>query len=160
MENSAIKLKYKNVTTFNRYEFTSFMTKLKKTSTNNIAANNIHQVLKEIKRILKIVIDSYYTEVGDVYAKRNENGEIDREGADPAHTKFFKPDEAKIEEFEKAEKIWGEQEIEFKWKLLTPSDLKDISVSAEEIEMLGDIYSQENGPGIPNLQNISQMKRK
>ena len=36
------------------------------------------------------------------------------------------------------------------WRPLTPDTLSEIKVTAKELDLLGDLYTEENGPGVPS----------
>lgn len=155
MEKIAIKLKYKDVATLNTFDGQSLLMKLKKTPTNQQAASHINHILKEIERMREEIMQTYLTDVREAYAKRSEDGSIDQSEAEATgqkdNKKFFVVDPAKKAEYEKALEAFNEREIFCGWRALSPSALKDIQVSAEEIGMLSDMYSEQEGPGIPAL---------
>jgi hypothetical protein len=137
------------------------ISKLEHTSTDNKSAAQIYQITKRYHAAVKQIRADYQKEVIDVYAKKNESGKIIPSTTNP---NGFDIIEGKEEEFTKAAEDFGKKTYTFKgeeprphaFKRLTPTTLVDVKLTAKEIGILGDLYSDEGGPGVPNENNVVQ----
>lgn len=141
-----IKMKYKDIKSF---EFSQLAAKLANTATINARANHIRHIIKELNKAGEQISAEYKSDLIDVYAKKGEDGKVARPEGDP---NGFTPDETKMDEFIKAQEEFGEREAEINWRPLTPETLSDIKLTAKELDLLGDLFTDDNGPGIPQLQ--------
>lgn len=141
-----LKIKYKDIKSF---EFSQLAAKLANSPTINVRANHIRHIIKELNAAGDQISKEYKTDLIDVYAKKDEEGKIVRPEGDP---NGFTPDETKMEEFLKAQETFGDREAEINWRPLTPDTLSDIKLTAKELDLLGDLFTDDNGPGVPTLQ--------
>jgi hypothetical protein len=138
-----IKLKYSDAGSF---EFVQLLTKLYRLPTNNKSSNLFRRIYNEMKKNQDAIIEEYKTTVLEIYAQRDEKGEIIRPDGDP---NGFKPMEDKLDDFQKAQDEFGEKLVTFTWGPIRNSDLQDIKLSGHEKDLLKDLYSDEEGPGVP-----------
>ena len=143
-----IKMTYKQIGSF---EFSQAMAKIENTPTTTIKASHIRQIAKRIKAGKDLIHESYKTDIMDKFGKKSEDGKTLIAEGQPGG---FEMAEGKDEEFNKAFLEFEAREIEVDWRPLNPDTLSDIKLSAREIELLGPLFSEENGPGVPNLQSI------
>ena len=156
MESPVIKLKSKNIGGF---EFEQIIMKLRNVQTNNKAASHINQVIKKINDARLKLHEEYMEQVVGKFAKRTETGEIDRTGGQPGDAGHFNiPDEV-MEDFKKAVDEFGEKDVEINWRPLTPSCFDDLKVSAKEIDLLGPLYTEQEGPGVPQFSSVNNTVR-
>lgn len=87
------------------------------------------------------------------YAEKNEDGTVKRNEGD---VNSFTLVEDKKEEWQKALEDFGKNEIEvtMEWRPLTPDALSDIRLSAAELELLGDFFTDQEGPGVPQTNGL------
>lgn len=145
-----IKLTAKVVMSF---EFAQLMMKLHNSPTSNIKAGHINHIYSEIEKYAKPLRETFKKDIIDVYAEKDEKGNlVPFEGAGG---EGFKIIEGKIEEFHKASEAYENTPVEIKWRPLTPDTLADIRLTGKEIQLLGPLYVEENGPGLPpHLQSV------
>lgn len=154
-----VKLEYQKISSF---EFTQTMQKIANVATNNRAASHIRHVIKALDPARKEMGDAYIKEIMEVFGVKNEDGTLQRPEGEP---QGFIPDETRTEEFLKAQEEFGKRIFIVKWRPLTPDTLVDIKLSAKELDVLGDLYSEENGPGLPypitgpNPDNVTQLRQ-
>ena len=159
METPAIKLKYE---TIGSEAFAMLMQKISNTQTNNKAASHINHIIKEVERVREHIKDEYLKEIREGFAKRDADGKIDLIDKDGNNHKdqpnWFDVEDAKMAELNKATEEFHQREAVINWRPLTPSTLEDVNLSAREINLLGDLYSEiEVGPGVPT--NIAQFRK-
>ena len=130
--------------------FRMLMNKLIGIQTTGENAYHINKVYKEITRHG----DEYgktFNGFKNTYAVRNADNSIalgkDQDGHEVPDT--WMPMEDKKAELDDVVKKLNEEMVILKCRPLTPKVLGDTKVSAYEIELLGDLYSPENGPGVP-----------
>jgi hypothetical protein len=152
MGKNEIRIKYLTIGSF---EFNTVMQKLVRTQTNNKAATHIKQVSKRVDAGRKKIHEEYMTEIVPKYAKKNEDGTIDRTGGNEGDLNFFTPKDELMQEFLKAQEEFGKRELVIDWRPLTPSCLEDVSISAHELDAIGEVYTEEEGPGVPSLHSVN-----
>lgn len=138
-----IKMKYKDLGNF---EFSQTVAKIANTPTTAQKAKMIRDLVKLISDAKEAITKAFTTEIVEVFAKRDDKGQIVRPEGEP---NGFDVDETKFEEFNKTQADFGEREHVFAWRPFTPSLISDVKMSAREIELLKDLFSDEEGPGIP-----------
>lgn len=138
-----VKIAYEQVGGF---EFAQVIQKIAAVPTTTAAANHIRRVINEIEAARKQISAEYKTEIMEKYGKRNEAGELARPEGD---TQGFDPDETKMDEFIEAQKEFGKRTATIKWRPLTPKTLNDVKLSAKELNLLGPLFSEDEGPGLP-----------
>lgn len=143
MPKANIKMKYQDIGNF---EFQSLMEKLVSTPTSNKNACMIRHVYNEAKRARTQISEEYKRDIMEAFAERDENGEIKRPEGDPGG---FMPDPKRLEEFKKSQDDFGLREFVFEWGPLRPSHISDMKVSAKELNILGDLFNEDEGPGLP-----------
>lgn len=147
-----LKMKYKDIKSF---EFSQLAAKLANSPTINVRANHIRHIIKELNAAGDRISEEYKTDLIDVYAKKDEEGKIVRPEGDP---NGFVPDDTKMEEFMKAQDAFGDREAEINWRPLTPDTLSDIKLTAKELDLLGELFTDDNGPGVPGATGL-QLQR-
>lgn len=146
-----IKVKYNS---FSNFEFLQAIQKIASTPTTAAKANTIRKITNALQEgRVKTVVEDYKKEIMEVFAKRNEAGEIVRPDGEPDG---FEPIEGKEEECKAATEAFGEKFLEISAEKLTPATLSEVKLSARELELLGDIFTDvENaGPGVPNIRAV------
>lgn len=156
MEAATIKLKYK---TIGGFEFAQLMQRIANIQTDTKSAGHIYQVTKRITKARDQIHAEYMKEIREKYAKKTEDGKVDVSGNPAGDVQGFVPDEAKLEEFKAAQDAFGDREFVIDWKPLTPASLKDLQISAKEMDLLGDLYTEQYGPGIPSFDNVTQLHK-
>lgn len=141
-----IKMRYKDIKSF---EFAQVMSKLSNTSTINVRANHIRHIVKELNKAGEQISEEYKSSIIEPYAKKDKSGALVKPKGEPGG---FIPDEARQDEFLKAQEEFGERFAEINWRPMTPDTLSDIKLTAKELDLLGDLFTEENGPGLPPLQ--------
>lgn len=146
METPAIKLKYKDLSRMNQM----LVQKLTNTPLHPQKANHIRKVMNEVFRVKEVMREDY-KKISEKFGERDlETKAVIVIENDPTGIGFKVP-EAEQKNFEDAIKDFDNIECEVKWRPLTPDTLSDIKLSAVELEILGPLYSDENGPGLPGL---------
>lgn len=145
MDLPKLKVKYKMA---RGESFSMLFAKLANTATTNQRAAHIRRIMKGLEAVHKQIMEEFKTEILSVYAVKKEDGNIafkDERESD------FDLIDGKAEEYNKALAEFGEREGIIEWRPLTPDTLSDVKLSARELDLLGDLFSEENGPGIPQL---------
>jgi hypothetical protein len=145
METPVIKMKYSDIGNFG---FSQLIQKISQTPTNNRNACHIHKITRELQTAREKIADDYQAEIVEKFGKRNDKGELIRPEGEP---KGFEPIDGQEDAINKAHDEFGNKMAEIKWRPLTPTTLADIKISGAEIELLKDLFTEEEGPGIPNL---------
>lgn len=140
---AAITVKYNEVKSF---EFAQVMGKVSNTPTSLQNAAQIRNLVKAVNDAGEMISKAYGEEILEKYAKRDEKGEIIRPEGDPAG---FTPDETKLDEFMQAQEEFGNREADIHYRPLTPAILADVKLTARELDLLGTLFTEENGPGLP-----------
>lgn len=130
------------------FEFAQVMQKITSVPTSNANANHIRKIMNEIEAARKIISEAYKTEIMEKYAKKNEAGELIRPEGDPAG---FVTEDGKAEEYAQAETEFAKRMAIIKWRPMTPKTLADIKISAKELNLLGALFTEEEGPGLPEF---------
>lgn len=135
--------------------FKILMGKLIQSQISNEAACHIHKVYKAIDKIQKENQERFIA-IRDKFVKKDEAGKIvpmkdDNKNEIPDSWEIL---DGKNEEFQKAVNDLGDEETLVTVRPLTPQVLKDIKVSAMEIDLLGELFVPENGPGLPGLHAV------
>jgi hypothetical protein len=121
------------------------------TSGNNAyEINKLNSELKKKGQESEALIKSEFMEK---FAQRDESGKIilmkDQDGNEIPRT--WAPIEEKKTELDTLVDKFYQEEVELKCRPLRPATIADIKLSAFELELLGEIYQHENGPGLPGL---------
>lgn len=149
-----IKIKYKDLGSF---EIQTAIQKIANTAMPAPKAAVISHLIKSAQAVRTQMSEEYKTEVMEKFAQKNEDGSLKRPEGDP---QSIIPIEGKEEEMQKANIEFGEKFGELKYMLkdkeiiarpLTPSLLADVKLSPKDLEALKDLYSDEEGPGVPSL---------
>lgn len=143
-----VKMKYSEVSAF---EFVQTMQKISNTPVDNKTACAIKKVVKVLDQANEGIRKEFKDTMVEKFAKRDEAGAIVVPKGNPVG---FDIDEAKTEEFMKAQEEFGGKETELKCHPLSPTHLKDIKLSAKELSLLGPLFTEEEGPGVPHLQGL------
>lgn len=140
-----IKMTFKQVGSF---EFSQAMAKIENTPTSSKNAAHIRQVSKRVKVGKDRIHEEYKKDIMEKFAKLGEDGKPLVSENQPGG---FEMKDGKDDEFNEAFKEFEAREVEVDWRPLTPDTLADIKLSAREIELLGPLFSEESGPGVPSL---------
>jgi hypothetical protein len=142
VQGAQARMTYKSVMSF---EFTNLVQKLVNTPTSNKNASHIHKIYKALDAAGTKIREEFKAEVLSKFALKDENGGIktDEHGT-------YEPDPAQMEEYNKAMTEFEARECVIDWRPLTPDTLSDVKVTAKEIDLLGPLYSEQNGPGVPH----------
>lgn len=122
------------------YEFQSGVAKLANAPVSAAKAITISQIVKQCKKASLQMRDEYKKDVLDVYAKKDDKGEI------VTGENGFEVLEGKEDEHKAATKAFGEREFEFTVAKLHRSVLSEMKLTANEvdsIEMLIDMEAAE-----------------
>lgn len=141
-----ISIKYVDIKNF---DFSNLIAKLSNTATTNNRANHIRHVLKEYNKCIDQISEEFKTEVADKFAVKDEAGKIVAPENDP---NGFSVIEGQEEAFQEACKEFGLKVCVINYRPLTPDTLADVKLTPKELNLLGDLYTEENGPGVPHLQ--------
>ena len=137
-----VKVKYGEMSGF---EFTQVITKIANTPTTSVKAAHIRRVMKELERNRKAIHEEFKKEIVEVFAQKSEDGKLlEPEGAPGEYLVL----EGKEEERNAAVKVFGEKVATIAWRPLTPDSLSDVKVTAKELDLLGELYTDDNGPGL------------
>jgi len=120
--------------------------KIASTPTSNKNACHIHRITKEVQKAREMIVKEFQTEIVEKFGKRDAGGKIIRPADQP---KGYEPIEGKEAEMDEAFKAFDAKTITFNCRPLTPSVLADIKISAQEIDALGELFTETEGPGIP-----------
>lgn len=138
------KIKYK---TLNDFGFQSLIQKLANAQTSTTNASHIRRIVNLVQKASDQMREDFKKDVLELYAARDEEGKIIATKEKP----FDIPDD-KIEAFTAATEVFGEREGTVDWRPLNAHTIQDLKVSAREMELLGDLYTEEgNGPGLPEF---------
>lgn len=132
--------------------FKMLVSKIIQTQTTQNEAYHINKFFKEVTRLSKEYAEKF-NEFKDKFAQKTEDGKfaLGRDDENREVPDSWMPREEAKAELDKAIKDLHDEEVLFKFRPLTSVTLKDVKVSAYELELLGDLYSPENGPGVPGL---------
>lgn len=149
METPKLKVKY----SIARGEsFSMLLAKLANTATTNARACHIKKIMKGLEKLHKQIMEEFKKDILEAYAVKKEDGSgikyKDEMESD------FDLLEGKEKEYQEALKTFGEREGTIEWRPLTPDALADIKLSARELDLLGELFSEENGPGVPHLHSM------
>lgn len=140
MEHPPIKMTYRELVVLDPM----LMQKLSMTPTHNAKASHIRHVLKQVNAA-KAKMSDEWKDMGKKYGKHDDKGELIR----AENHAGFELKEGVEKEFEDAVAVFDKTECEIKWRPLTPDTLADIKMTARDMEILGPLFSDENGPGVP-----------
>ncbi len=142
MKQPEIKMTYKSLMSF---EMQTLLAKLISTPTSNKNASHINHIFQQISKCGDQIREEFRSTILDQFALKGEDGKIVvNEGG-------FEPDPSRLEEYQKALAEFEKGECVVKWQPLRPSHLSDVKVSAKEIDVLGGLFTEEEGPGVPGL---------
>lgn len=146
-----ITMKFKDVGSF---EFASTIQKIGAKETSNKNACAISRVVKALDGGRKLIQDRFQTDIAEKFGKRGEDGKLIRPENEPNGYDLI---DGKEKELGEAVEAFGENTFEITVNPLTPSVLADHKLSANDIRMLGDLFSEDEppqGPGLPlNFRN-------
>ena len=140
-EQKSLKVKYEQM---GRFEFQSLMQKLASTPTSTKVACHIHQIVKRVSKAREQIKQEYIKEIQDVFAERDEKGEI----VSTPEMPFTVPDD-KIADYKKAYAAFGDRDALIQWSPLTSQHLSDMKVSASELDLLGELFCEDEKPELP-----------
>lgn len=143
------------------FEMANLMGKLENTPTHNENARRIHKVTKSYRAFVAQMQKAYKTDIMEKYGKKDDKGVLIPASQD--NPNGFDIIEGKEEEFKKEQEAFGSNTVTFKpdnFYGLTPAILTDVKMTAKEIELLGPLYVEENGPGVPQEGNVRHIGKK
>ncbi len=125
--------------------------KLANTPTTQVRASHIRKLIKALDQGEEAIKKDYEETVLKKHARLNEDGTLWHPPGDPAGYEFL---EESKEQMPQIHEDFGKREvsIEMQWRPLTPDTLADFKMTAAEMDLLGDFFSEESGPGLPPLQ--------
>lgn len=112
---------------------------------NNKTACMIRGVIKEVRKHQEAIRDAYKKEILEAFAKKNDKGELFHPDNNP---EAYDVDETRIEEFKKVQEEFGKRNVTLTYGPLRPAHLEGIMLSANEIDALGDLFVEDDGPGL------------
>lgn len=134
------------------FEMNQIVMKIANTPTTAARAIVIRKIVKAIDTLRTEISEAYKKEIHEVYFQRNEDGTFkkDEGGMDM-------PIEGKEDEIKKVTEEFGKRTVTVPAKF-RPSMLADMkSITGREIEALGELLAEEDGPGLPpNMPNFPQ----
>lgn len=125
-------------------DFAMIMHKIDSTPTDNINACAINKITKIYRKAKEQIHKEFKDEILQKYAQKKEDGTLDsnaREG-------FIIPKEVQ-DEYDKAVNDFEGRVVEFAVNPLRPQNIKDVKITPREIDALGDLFTEEGGPGVP-----------
>ncbi len=143
MKVTRIKISYKNLA---NQDMHNLLLKLNNTPiTLNKNACAIHRVAGLLEKKLVEVREKFQSDILEKFALKDEKGNMkfNEQG-------MAEPDPTRVEEYNKAVKAFDGGEITLEVVPLKPSNLVDIKLTAKEIGLLGDFFTEMDGPGVPN----------
>ncbi len=129
-------------------QFLMLVQKISNTQTSGKNASHIRHIVRGLTDARNQMATEHKKEIVEVYAQKDENGKIK---APEDNKDGFIPADDKKEECDKASEAFFNREATIDWKPLAPSTLSDVRLSAREIDLLGELYSEHEGPGLPGL---------
>ncbi len=131
--------------------WTGLKQKLANTPTANQRASHIRKLIKALDQGEEFIKRDYEETVLKKVAKLNEDGTLWHPPGEPMGYEILAENQEKMpaihEEFGRKELT-----IELQWRALTPDTLSDFKMTAAEMELLGDFFTEDAGPGVPHLQ--------
>ena len=147
METKGLEFKYNEIGGF---EFNQIIQKISNTPTTAEKAGQIRSVVKAVQKLRDKVSEDYKKDILGTYFQKNEDGTPKKaEGGGE-----FIPLAGKETEITKANDEFGARvgTIELEGcRPLTPNTLSDMKITARELELLKDLYTEQNGPGVPHM---------
>jgi hypothetical protein len=141
----ALKVKYSVVGSF---EFQNLMERLKREKVDNYSACQIHHILKEVQKGRDQITAEFKSEILEKFAKKDEAGKIISESPEQPYDVA----DENVEAYKEATEAFGKKDIEVNWTPLNHQHLTKIQLSADDINLLGELFSEEmQGPGIPQM---------
>src|SRR5882724_7195059 len=130
----SVTMKYVDISSF---EFAQAVQKISQTPVDNKTACAIHRITKQLNVVREKISKDYQEKIVELFAKRDDKGEVVRPKDNPSG---FDIDETKQEEFLKAQEAFGKTEAVLATKPFSPETLKDIKLSARELEVLKELF--------------------
>ena len=126
-------MKYVDVSSF---EFAQAIQKIAQTPIDNFTACKIRRVTKALTKVREQISKHYQDSIVEKYAKRDDAGKIIRPKDQP---NGFDLDQEKAG-FVEEQEAFGKTEVSLECSPFTPIMLKDIKLSAYELEKLGPLF--------------------
>lgn len=127
------KVTYSKMSSF---QFQKVLQKLETAATDGFTAYRIRKIATKLKSYREQIANEYKKQIMDKYAKRDEKGEYKEED--------FVPMEDKVNEYNKALEDFGKNEVFVDRHPLTIADIKDIKITAEEMEAMGEMFDDSD----------------
>ncbi len=121
--------------------FQQLMMKLANTPTTNYNAAKIHWVTKAFKKAQEQITSEFKAEFIEKFGQKGEDGKL--------LNNEFNIMEGKEIEYQEAIKVFEAKTYDFVCRPLSVDVLSDIKITATEIELLGDLFTEKRGPGVP-----------
>lgn len=112
---------------------------------NNKIACMIRGVNKAVRAKQEEIGKEYEDSVLHAFAKKNEDGSFVRPDGNP---QAYDVDDTKVDEFKVAQEEFGKKTLTIEYGPLRPSHLEGIALSANELDALGDLFVEDDGPGL------------
>lgn len=146
MDNPVIKVTFAELAKINPM----LIEKLSKTPTTVTRASHLREIVQQVSN-QKALVHERYQDIAKKFGKVDEKGKFETaENAFGFSLKEGVTDAQVVEAIEEFDK----NTVEIKGRPLTPDTLNDIRFSAVEIEQLGSLYTNVNGPGLPHLNAV------
>lgn len=152
MEGKHIQLKYEDV---GGMAMAEVMQKLANTQTNNRAASHINKILKRVQAAREKISALYKEEImPEFFAKDAEGNWVINQDTQ----EYTLKEGVTAEQLAEKMKEFNTRTIEIDWRPLGPSALVDVKLSARDLNALGDLYTEQDGPGIPEFSGLSAVR--
>ncbi len=150
-----VKMKYIDLGSM---QFVTTVQKIANTPTASTRASVIRDWVKAIQNGKDEIKECYQKEIMEVFGQKNEDGTLKRPEGEP---NSFVPDETKEKELMEANEAFGLREATIKLnRPITPSIIQDVKITAHELDLLGNLFSDQDGPGLPNMAPQMQPRQK
>lgn len=140
-----VTLKYVDISSF---EFAQAIQKIAQTPLDNKTACAIRRVTKSLNKVRDEISAKYQSDIVEKFAKKDEAGQVIRPKENPAG---FDVAEGMEDEFVKAQEMFGKNEAVLETKAMTPELLKDIKLSARELEVLNNLFDDQEATGLHSV---------
>lgn len=133
------------------YTFAMLLQKLNFTQTKPQNAAAIRKITGQMEEATKLLHKAYDEKVGAIFHEKDKDGKAILVQAEKGQEhKIIPGKEAEYEEALKKFNEEGEHTFDLtNCRPLSPGVLVDVKLNANEIGMLGCLYSEQDGPGIP-----------
>lgn len=127
-------------------EFQTLVAKLGRAPTQVARANRIKVFLDGIDKVWEDIHEEFKSQLLEKYATKDDTGKlvIDEAGN-------YKIPEENQAAFNEAYAEFQKKSVDVECLPLTADTLADIKLTGRDLQLLGDIYVNETGPGVPHI---------